>query len=333
MSRAAVLRGLGAVVPPRVVTNDELAQRLDTSDAWIRSRTGIAQRHVSAPGTATSDLAVDAGARALKAADRDHVDLVVVATTTPDHPCPATAPTVASRLGLGTVAAYDIAAVCTGFLYGLSTATAAIVSGMAESVLVIGAETYSSILNPNDRTTSVIFGDGAGAVVLTAGDREEPGAVLEVDLGSDGTLAELIMIPAGGSRQRLSGLPVSPDDTYFRMDGKRVFRSAVERMEGAARTVLERTGWTVDSVDRFVGHQANVRILATVAEQLGVPRDRVVVNLDKVGNTSAASIPLALADAANSGGLAVGERVLLAAFGGGVTWGASALVWPDISVF
>ncbi|MFE9747914.1 beta-ketoacyl-ACP synthase III [Saccharothrix saharensis] len=333
MSRAAVVRGLGAVVPPDAVTNAMLAERLDTSDEWIRTRTGIGQRHVVAPGVATSDLAVDAGARALKAADVDHVDLVVVATTTPDHPCPATAPSVAARLGLGHVPAYDLAAVCTGFVYALAAGAGAIASGQARSVLVIGAETYSSILDPADRTTSVIFGDGAGAVVLGAGERDEPGALLEFDLGSDGDLADVIVIPGGGSRQRSGGVPADPADAYFRMDGKRVFRAAVQRMAGSAGVVLERAGWRVDDVDRFVGHQANVRILHAVAEELGLPPERLVVNLDKVGNTSAASIPLALADAAQRDGLRGGERVVLAAFGGGVTWGACALVWPDIAVF
>ncbi|PSL57235.1 3-oxoacyl-[acyl-carrier-protein] synthase III [Saccharothrix carnea] len=333
MSRAAVVRGLGAVVPPDAVTNAMLAERMDTSDEWIRTRTGIGQRHVVAPGVATSDLAVDAGSRALKAADVDHVDLVVVATTTPDHPCPATAPSVAARLGLGHVPAYDLAAVCTGFVYALASGAGAVASGLAKSVLVIGAETYSSILDPTDRTTSVIFGDGAGAVVLGAGEHDEPGALLEFDLGSDGTLADVIMIPGGGSRQRSGGVPADPADVYFRMDGKRVFRAAVQRMAGSARVVLDRAGWRVDDVDRFVGHQANVRILRAVAEELGLAPDRLVVNLDKVGNTSAASIPLALADAAQRDELSSGDRVVLSAFGGGVTWGACALVWPDIAVF
>ncbi|MFC4032363.1 beta-ketoacyl-ACP synthase III [Streptomyces polygonati] len=330
MTRAAVVQGLGAMVPPGIVTNAMLAERLDTSDEWIRTRTGIAQRHMVEPGVATSDLAVVAGERALKAAGTDRVDLVVLATTTPDHPCPATAPSVAARLGLAGVASYDVSAVCTGFIYGLYAGAGAIAAGLADSALVIGAETYSSILNPEDRTTSVIFGDGAGAVVLRAGGADEPGALLGFDLGSDGSLADLIMIPAGGSRQRT---PVEPADAYFTMNGKQVFRHAVERMEGAARSVLAKTGWRADDVDCFVGHQANIRILRTVALQLGLPEDRLAVNLDRVGNTSAASIPLALADAARDGVLKPGDRVVLTAFGGGVTWGATGLIWPDISVF
>lgn len=331
-SRSAVLQGLGAMVPPRSVTNEMLAAKLDTSDEWIRHRTGIGQRHVADRGSATSDLAVVAGERALKSANVDRVDMVVLATTTPDHPCPGTAPDVASRLGLGTVPAFDVAAVCTGFVYALATGASAVTSGLVDSVLVIGAETFTSILDPQDRTTVAIFGDGAGAVVLRPGGEGEPGCLLGFDLGSDGSLADLIMVPAGGSRQRLSGRSPLADEFYFRMQGKPVFRNAVLRMTDSARAVLARVGWQADEVDHLVGHQANVRILNAVADQLGLDRSRAVVNLDRVGNTSAASIPLALADAAMAGSIRPGDRVLLTAFGGGLTWGATALVWPDISV-
>ncbi|SEN90434.1 beta-ketoacyl-ACP synthase III [Actinacidiphila rubida] len=327
----AVLEGLGTALPPRVVTNAELADRLDTSDEWIRSRTGISERRMVAPGVATSDLAVEAGERALKSANVHEVDLVVVATTTPDHPCPATAPDVASRLGLGPVPAYDMAAVCSGFVYALSGAAGAIASRQAGRVLVIGSETFSSIISPEDRSTAVIFGDGAGAVVLRAGSAGEPGSLLGFDLGSDGALADLIKIPGSGSRQRATGLPPDPDDSWFTMQGRPVFTNAVKRMAGSADALLKRIGWPVDSVDRFVGHQANVRILHAVAEQLGVPADRAVINLDKVGNTSAASIPLAMGAAVADGDLAPGDRVLISAFGGGVTWGSAALVWPDLT--
>ncbi|MFI1863979.1 beta-ketoacyl-ACP synthase III [Streptomyces jumonjinensis] len=336
MSRAAVLTGLGTFVPPRVVTNEELARTLDTSDEWIRTRTGITQRYWAEPGTATGDLAVAAGERALKSADSGGVDLVVLATTTPDHPCPATAPEVASRLGLENVAAYDIAAVCSGFVYGLASAAGAIAAGIAERALVIGAETYSTILDPDDRTTSVIFGDGAGAVVLRAGDPAEPGALLGYDLGSDGSLKDLILVPGGGSRQRAAGTAGAgepgprPADSYFSMQGQPVFRHAVTRMAASSQAMLDRAGWAPETVDWFVGHQANVRILHAVADQLGMARERTVVHLDRVGNTSAASIPLALADAVTGGLIAPGDRVLMSAFGGGVTWGSTALVWPGV---
>ncbi len=332
MTAAAVLMGLGAAVPPRVVTNHMLAERLDTSDEWIYSRTGIRQRHVVDAGMATSDLAVEAGVRALKSAQVSDVDLVVLATTTPDRPCPATAPEVATRLGLGTVPAFDIAAVCSGFVYALSVGAGAVAARVAERVLVIGAEAFTTIINPEDRTTAAIFGDGAGAVVLRSGDVTEPGALLGFDLGSDGGLADLITVAAGGSRQRSSGLPAGPADTYFAMDGRPVFMNAVTRMAASARTVLTRTGWSVGSVDWLVGHQANIRILHAVVDSLDLPRERAVINVDRVGNTSAASIPLALVDGAAAGRFAVGDRVLLTAFGGGLTWGSATFTWPGIGL-
>ncbi|MGW2635608.1 beta-ketoacyl-ACP synthase III [Streptomyces sp. NPDC001348] len=329
--RAAVLTGLGTFLPPRAVRNEELSEHLDTSDEWIRTRTGIRQRYWADPGTATGDLAVEAGARALKSAGVTGADAVVLATTTPDHPCPATAPWVAARLGLGPVAAHDVAAVCAGFVYALASATGLIASGVAERVLVIGAETYSGILDPTDRNTAVIFGDGAGAVVLEAGRADAPGALLGFDLGSDGTQHDLIAIPGGGSRQRSGGNPPDPATSWFTMQGKKVFARAVAAMGGSSAAVLDRVGWPRGSVDRLVGHQANVRILHAVADRLGIDRERAVVNLDRVGNTSAASIPLALADAVADGGLRTGERVLLTAFGGGLAWGSTALVWPDVT--
>ncbi|WP_030742028.1 beta-ketoacyl-ACP synthase III [Streptomyces sp. NRRL S-31] len=330
MSGAGVLAGLGSALPTRLVTNEELSRRLDTDDQWIRSRTGIRQRYWS-DGVSTGDLAVEAGRRALKAAGTNTVDLVVLATTTPDHPCPATAPDVAGRLGLNGVAAYDIAAVCSGFVYALASAAAHITAGLATSALVIGAETYSTILDPQDRTTSVIFGDGAGAAVLRSGSVDEQGAFLGFDLGSDGGLKDLIVIPGGGSRERAAAERLQSAGTYFTMQGKPVFRHAVTRMASSAGALLDRTGWSSASVDWFVGHQANARILHAVADQLGIDDERTVIDLDRVGNTSAASIPLALSRASREGLLSPGARVLLSAFGGGVTWGSTALLWPDIT--
>lgn len=311
----AVLAGLGTALPPRVVSNDELAARLDTSDEWIRGRTGIAQRHWIEPGMTTIGLATEAGARALKSAQLSDVGAVVLATTTPDRPCPASAPEVASRLGLAKVPAMDVGAVCAGFVYALATGAGLIGAGIVRDVLVIGADTYSTILDPADRSTVVIFGDGAGAVVLRAGSPDEPGALGPFDLGSDGELADLIMMPPGG---------------WFTMQGKTVFRHAVERMADSASAVLAAAGWTAGDVDQFVGHQANRRILLALAERLGVPIDRMVCNIDRVGNTAAASIPLALADAAVGGELAAGHRVLLTSFGGGLAWGSTVLNWPAI---
>lgn len=327
---SAVVSGLGAQLPARLVPNAELATRLDTSDEWIRSRTGIAQRYVVEPGTATSDLAVEAGRRALKSAGVDSVDAVVLATTTPDHPCPATAPAVAARLGLARVAAFDIGAVCTGFIYALAAGAGLIATSVARQVLVIGADTFSTILDPHDRTTGAIFGDGAGAVVLRAGEATEPGALGPFDLGSDGEGAEMICVPAGGSRQRSTG-PANAADHYFQMDGRAVFRQAVLRMAASARKAVDAAGWEVTDLHRLVMHQANTRILAALATKLGIAEDRMVSNIGSVGNTAAASIPLALFDAAVSGELEPGRPVLLGAFGGGLTWGATTLRWPDVT--
>ncbi|GAA1672388.1 beta-ketoacyl-ACP synthase III [Glycomyces endophyticus] len=334
MGTAAVLTGLGAHLPPRRVTNADLAERLDTSDEWIASRTGIRERRWADPGVSTGDLATEAGLRALKSAglgDDARIDLVVLATTTPDHPCPATAPEVASRIGLVDAAAYDLAAVCSGFVYALEAASNAIRAGRAANALVIGAETYSTILDHTDRTTAVIFGDGAGAAVLRAGDDTEPGALTGFDLGSDGTRRDCITVPAGGSRQRAAGGEPAEADRYFQMRGKEVFTAAVAHMTASARAAAARAGWPLGTVAHVVGHQANLRILRAVGEQLGLDPGTVVSNLDRVGNTSAASIPLALADAAAAGRFAAGDRVLLTAFGGGFTWGAAALTWPDLA--
>lgn len=332
-ARHAVICGAGAWLPPRVLTNDDLAAHLETSDEWIRSRTGIAARHVADSGTATGDLATEAGALALKSAAESgvtEVDAVVLATTTPDRLCPATAPDVAARLGLPEVAAWDVSAVCAGFLYGLATASGVIASGDAERVLLIGAEVFTRILNPNDRTTAVIFGDGAGALVLRAGQAGEPGAVGPCVLGSDGASRDLISVPAGGSRQRTAR---DREDYYFQMRGREVYRHAVERLTDCSLAALARAGWRTGDVDRFAPHQANARICASVAKRLNITAERRLDNIDRVGNTAAASIPLLLAEAAADGRLRARDQVLIAGFGGGLTWGAATLVWPELTAF
>lgn len=327
-----MLAGVGAYVPPSIVTNEDLASTLDTSDEWITSRTGISTRHVVAPGTATSDLAVRAGAAAIRSAGPDSsIDAVVLATSTPDRPCPATAPVVASALGLSGVAAFDIDAVCSGFVYGLAVAEGLIASGAAQGVLLIGADVFTSIVDPTDRATAPLFGDGAGAVVLKAGEPDDAGAVHAVELGSDGALADLITVRAGGSRQPDRGNAEDPADLWFSLQGQAVYRHAVTRMTDAARNVLKKAGWTIEDVDRFVAHQANLRILRAVGTALGIEPDRVYSNVSAVGNTVAASIPLALTHAHEAGRLRAGDRVLLSAFGGGATWGAAALTWPDLA--
>ncbi|BAJ28546.1 MULTISPECIES: beta-ketoacyl-ACP synthase III [Kitasatospora] len=328
--RHPVICGVGGYVPPDVVTNADLVARLDTSDEWIRTRTGIAARHFVGPGTATSDLAVEAGLRALKSADDSQVDAVVLATTTPDHPCPATGPSVAARLGLGGVPAFDVSAVCTGFLYGLATAGGLIASGAAARVLLIAADAFTTIVNPGDRSTAVIFADGAGAVVLRAGRADEPGAVGPIVLGSDGDQREMITVPAGGSRTRSTDEQPAHGDQYFQMAGRAIFRQAVERMTESSQQALAAAGWQLADVDRLASHQANARILAAVAERLDIDPERQLSNIERVGNTGAASIPLLLAQSAESGDLRPGQRVLLTAFGGGLTWGAATLTWPDL---
>jgi 3-oxoacyl-[acyl-carrier-protein] synthase-3 len=327
VTRAAVLRGIGSYLPSRAVSNQELAEHLETSDAWIRTRTGIGQRFVVQPGESTSDLAVHAGRAALDDAGLDEVAAVIVATATPDYSCPATAPAVAARLGLGGVGAFDVGAVCSGFIYALAVAHGLVTGGVVSSVLVIGADCFSTITDPADRTTRAIFGDGAGAMVLTAGERDEPGAVLGFELGSDGSREELIIVPGGGARQR-SGTRVEDVAPYFAMQGKAVFMQAVLNMAKSCQAVLDQLGWRPDQVDHLVPHQANSRILAATAEQLGLPPERVVSNIAEVGNTVAASVPLALHDALRAGRLRPEQRVLLTAFGGGLTWGAAALTWP-----
>jgi 3-oxoacyl-[acyl-carrier-protein] synthase III len=328
--RAAVLCGIGWWVPPRIVTNDQLASVLDTSDEWIRSRTGVVYRHVADAGMATSELAVEAGQRALKSAGLESVDALILATTTPDRPCPATAPEVAATLGLGAIAAFDVAAVCSGFVYALANGAGLIAAGIADCVLVIGAEVFSTILNPRDRTTRAIFGDGAGAVVLRAGDAHDLGAVGPFTLGSDGRGSDLIMVPAGGSRQPYRGDESDESGRYFVMHGQAVYRKAVEAMAKSTAQVLELAERPVSAVDWLVCHQANLRILNAVAARLGIPADRCLVNIDRVGNTAAASIPLALAHGMESGALRPGDCVVLTAFGGGLTWGSMLLRWPEI---
>jgi 3-oxoacyl-[acyl-carrier-protein] synthase-3 len=322
----AVLDGIGVAVPRRVMTNDEFAAHLDTSDEWIRTRTGIVERRIADPDVATSDLACEAAQAALKSAPAGgEISGVVVATTTPDYPMPGVAPLVAARLGLGPVPAFDVQAACSGFIYGLLSGAGLISTGVADRVMVIGADLMSRTVDQNDRATAVLFGDGAGAVTLRAGDPDELGAIGPFDLGSDGELVDALFIEAGGTR-----LPVvdAPDARrrFMTMDGRETYRHAVRRMTESSQKLLQRAGLEIGDVDRFVAHQANLRILLAVADRLGIPAERRVSNVDRYGNTSAASIPLALADA----DLRPGERVLLTAFGSGFTWGSTLMTWPDL---
>lgn len=329
---AAVLCGLGYWLPPLKVTNADLCARLDTSDEWIMSRTGISSRRRVTAEMTTADLATAAGERALQSAGGGGIDALVLATTTPDRRCPATAPEVASRLGLGCIPAFDISAVCSGFLYALATAAGFLAAGHAERVLVVAAESFSVLLDPDDRSTTPIFGDGAGAVVLRQGSPEERGAIGQIILGSDGARSELIRVGVAGQRGTLENRPGSGTPQYFEMAGREVFRHSVERMSAAAVAAADSAGWGLGNVDRFYAHQANARITAAVALELGISPERVAENIRDVGNTAGASIPILLAQTAANGFLIPGHQVLLAAFGGGLTWGATTLTWPEIEV-
>jgi 3-oxoacyl-[acyl-carrier-protein] synthase-3 len=336
--RAAVLCGLGAWVPPRVVTNHDVSTMLDTTDEWIRTRTGIEQRYRVDAGTATSDLAVEASRRAIESAGPGPIGAVILATTSPDQLCPGTAPQVAARLGLVGVPAFDIAAACGGFVYGLTVVSSLVQAGLADRILLIGAEAFSTMVNPNDRQTAVLFGDGAGAVVLRAGEIHEPGEVGPFDLGSDGGGFDLLAISAGGSRRRFvddqsddrpDGTP-SPD-YFLHMDGQEIFRHAVGRMTTSARALLDQVGWSTNMVDAFAAHQANLRIVSMVASRVGIPAERCLTNADRVGNTLTASLPILLAASAAKGLLRPSDRVLMTAFGAGLTWGSAAMTWPQIT--
>lgn len=324
--RYATVVGLGSVLPERVVTNAEFEKLVDTSDEWIRERTGIRERHIAAPGETTSDLAVEAARKALDAAGiaPEQLDLIVCATLTSDTPIPSTAVWVQRKLGIG-APAFDVNAACAGFSYALSTGTAFIESGQAETVLVIGSEVLSSVMDYTDRTTCILFGDGAGAVVLRPS--ESPGVLGSV-LGADGRAAEILIIPAGGSARPASHETVDARDHAIRMpNGREVFKRAVVEMTNACRELLEKSGYTPEDVDVLIPHQANARILIAVAERLGVPLDKAVVDVETVGNTSAASIPIALDRAWRAGRVKVGDLVLLTSFGAGLAWGANLIRW------
>lgn len=330
----AVITGIGGCLPDRVVTNDEIVAegQLDSSAEWIKTRTGIARRRRASPSTSTGDLAVAAGRAALESDGGPPPDLLLLATTTPDHPCPATAPAIAHRLGLGGIPAYDLDAVCSGFLYALATATAVLRGGLCRSALIIGADTYSTIINPRDRDTAALFGDGAGAVVVRPGPPDAPGAVLAADLGSDGSGRALITIPGGGSRSP-HPLPRPTTAHYFHMQGREVYGRAVRHMVRSARACLHRADWPSDSVRAFIGHQANQRILDSVAQRLGIGPENQFGTILETGNTAAASIPLVMADTHTHKALAPGDRTLLTAFGGGLTWASIALTWPAATPF
>jgi 3-oxoacyl-[acyl-carrier-protein] synthase III len=323
---SARIAAVGSALPERVVTNDDLSKVVDTSDEWIRSRTGIRARRFAGEGETAASLASDAAARALEAAaiDPGAVDMTIVATVSGDQPLPSTASFVQDRLGI-TGAAFDLAAACAGFIYATQMGAAQIATGGAGTVLVAGTEVLSRFLDFGDRTTCVLFGDGAGAAVLVPG--EEPGVIGSI-LENQGKHAHLLEIPAGGSSQPASPDTVSRGDHFIRMkDGREVFKRAVVGMADACARLLEKSGQTPDDVSLLVPHQANGRIIASVAQRLSFPTDRVFVDLETVGNTSAASVPIALDHAWRRGRLRPGDLVLTVAFGAGLAYGANLVRW------
>ncbi len=310
------IAGTGSYLPPRVMMNREFAPRLDTSDAWIRERTGIVSRHIADESQASSDLALEASRNALQAAgvSADQIDLIIVATSTPDYIFPSTATLLQAKLGIKGCAAFDVQAVCSGFVYGLATADSFIKSQMARCALVVGVEVFSRILDWNDRGTCVLFGDGAGAVVLVAG--AQPG-IHASRLHADGSQANLLSVPGNVSHGRIVGSP------YLQMNGQGVFKYAVRVLEESARETVAAAGMTLDDVDWLIPHQANVRILEATARKLKLPLEKLIVTVDHHGNTSAASVPLALDESVRCGKIRGGHRVLMQGVGGGFTWGST----------
>jgi 3-oxoacyl-[acyl-carrier-protein] synthase-3 len=324
--RHAAIVGVGSHLPDRIVPNAEIAALVDTDDAWIRERTGIHERRFAAEGEATSDLATAAARRALDVAGitPDRLDLIIVATCTPDNPLPSTAVWVQRKLG-ATCPAFDLNSACAGFSYALATAGAFIGSGQAETVLVIGAEVLSRWVDMRDRTTCILFGDGAGAVVLRPS--PEPGLIGSV-LGADGNAAEILIVPAGGTARPATAERVAAGETAIAMpNGREVFKRAVVEMASACRALLEKSGYTPEDVDVLVPHQANARIMIAVAERLGIPEEKAVLDVAEVGNTSAASVPIALDRAWRAGRVGTGDLVLVTSFGAGLTWGANLIRW------
>jgi 3-oxoacyl-[acyl-carrier-protein] synthase-3 len=328
MTRYAQIVGWGMAVPDRVLTNEQLSEIVDTSDEWIRSRTGIRQRHVvSRPSETTASLATSAGRAALEVAQilPRQVDAIIVATVTPDHPFPATACLVQDRMGATRASAFDLNAGCSGFVYALGVASGLIASSQANHVLVIGAETLSRITNWSDRDTCVLFGDGAGAVLLAPA--SDPGGVLATVMGSDGSGGDLLILPAGGSRLPASRETVNDGQHFIHMEGRAVFRFATRAMPEAAKQVADRAGWSMDQVSLLIPHQANQRIIDASARRLRLRADQVFSNLEHYGNTSAASIPIALCEAVEQGRVRDGDRLILVGFGAGLTWAAAAIEW------
>lgn len=326
VTQGSRIAGTGSYAPAQVLTNADLERLVDTSDAWITERTGIKERRIAADGEATSDMALVASQRALEAAGltAQDLDMIVMGTITPDQPLPACAAYLQQKLGVTGIPAFDIAAACAGFIYGVSIADQFIKTGMCRNVLVVGVELLSRVTNWQDRNTCVLFGDGAGAVVLSA-TSDDGSRVLSSKLHTDSTLTESLCIPAGGSREPLTEAGISQQRDKVAMIGGDIFKVAVKNLTSASRAAIEDAGITAADVDWVVPHQANLRIINQVALRLAIPLDRFILNIDRYGNTSSASIPLALDEGIRDGRLKPGQTVLMCALGAGISWG-SALV-------
>jgi 3-oxoacyl-[acyl-carrier-protein] synthase-3 len=327
MATYAAITGWGMAVPERVLTNADLERIVNTSDEWIQTRTGIRERRVVGPGESTSTLSTEAGRRALEQAGLppDAIDLIILATCTPDRPFPATACTVQANLGIPRAAAFDVAAACSGFVYGLSVATSMIRSGAARNVLFIAADIFTHYINWNDRNTCVLFGDGAGAVVLQPS--EERYGQLSSVLGASGKDEDLMAVDAGGTRMPATAELLEQGRQYVYMNGREIFKLAVRGMGDSSAQAIAEAGLTKQDIALVLPHQANLRIIEATAKRLDMPMERVFVNLDRYGNTSAATIPIALAEAVAQGRVKDGDYLLLTAFGGGLTWASSVIRW------
>ena len=327
LGRSVHIAGIGSYVPDRVLTNQELEKMVDTTDEWILTRSGIRERRIAAPGQATSDLGVQAARAALAEAGLGpgDVDLILVATASPDMLFPSTACQLQHKLGARKVAAFDLSAACSGFIYALEVGRQFVASGTCDTVLVVGADKLSAITDWTDRATCVLFGDAAGAAVL----RHEPGrrGILSTHLGADGSQKEILNVPAGGSAMPATEQTVRERMHFIRMSGREVFKLAVNAMLAAARGALEKSGLALSDISCVIPHQANMRIIEAISDRLGLGMDRFHVNLQHYGNTSAASIPVALAEAVRMGKVKRGDNVLLVAFGGGLTWGSAVIQW------
>ncbi len=325
--RSVGIIGTGKYVPEKILTNSDLEKIVETNDEWIVSRTGIRERHIAAPHEATSDLAYEAALKALESAGMkaEELDLIIVATVTPDSSFPSTACILQDKLGAKGAAAFDLSAACSGFVYSLATATGFIKTGMYNNALIIGADTLSRITDYTDRNTCVLFGDGAGAVII--GEVPEGRGFQSFDLGAEGSGGSLLKMEAGGSRLPASQQTIEDKKHFIYMNGREVFKFAVRVMGTATERVLTKAGLGKEDIDLFVPHQANIRIIQSAMQRLDLPEEKCVINVDRYANTSAASIPLALVEAAEAGRMKEGDTVLMVGFGGGLTWGASVLIW------